>query len=143
MMLIFASFSCQRGNATFKNGPGLEHLPGLESMQGAHHTQTCFAEFRGPVGDKCANAMANLHHAHGREISYSGAQTGATDFKLPCEFALGRNFVSGLQSSVFNERADVVNHLHRSVGRRFVVLYPRHKKWSTFLKIKKNRTRRD
>ena len=123
-MFFLATLGGQCGEMALKNDASLKHLPGLKTVQRAHQAERCLAKLGRAVGDKGSNAMADLHHAHGREVSDAGAQAGAADFERAGELALRRNFVAGLQRSILDEGTDVVNHMHRAMGIRFVLLSP-------------------
>jgi len=69
------------------------------------------SEFRWAVGNKRTYAVADLHHADGGEVANARAQAGAADVERFGKFAFRRDFVSRLQSAVFNLGPDVVDHL--------------------------------
>src|SRR5208282_1938526 len=119
MMLLSTSLGSQRSEAALQNDARLKHLPCLKTMQRAHKAQGSFAEVRGTVGNKCAHAVPNLHHAHRRQIPDSCAETGPAHLEGPSQLALGWNLVARLQGPVLDQGTNVVDHLHcpMAIGR--------------------------
>ena len=102
-MLFLAPFGRERGKTAFQDDAGLEHLPGLKSVQRAHQAERGFAEIRRSVGNECAHTVPDLHHPHGGQIADTGAQTGATDLEGARKLAFRRNLISGLQGSILDQ----------------------------------------
>src|ERR1700733_11790138 len=96
-MLHAATFGGQGGELTFQNAPGLEHLPRLETVEGAEEVEGRLSDLGGPIGDEGADTRANVHHSHGREIANAGTQAGSADAQPSGKFAFGRYTIAGLQ----------------------------------------------
>ena len=96
-------------------------------MQGADEAERGGPELRGAVGDEGADAVADLHDAHGSHITDAGAEAGAADFEGAGELAFRWYLVAWLQGSALNKGADVVNHLHREVCIALFFFHPGHK----------------
>ena len=126
-LLLLAALGGQGGQMALKDDAGFKHLPGLKAMQGADKTERGGSELRRTVGDEGANAVADLHDAHGCHVPDAGAEAGAADFEGTGKLAFRRNFVARLEGSALNQGADVVNHLHRTMSIRLFFLHPRHK----------------
>jgi hypothetical protein len=115
MVLVFASFSGKGGKIAFKNDARLKHLPGLEAVKSPHPTEGRLAEIRRAIGNKGSNSVPDLHDSHGCEIPNAGTETGPAYLERAGKFALRWDLVAGLQHSLFNQRANVVDHFHGSV----------------------------
>ncbi len=95
-VLLAAALGGQGGELALEDAAGFEHLPGLETVQRTEQTEGGFAEFRRAVGDEGADAVADVHNAHGREIADACAEAGAADAQLAGKLALRRNAIAGL-----------------------------------------------
>src|ERR1039458_2187485 len=110
-----------------KDDAGFEHLPGLKAVQGADKAQGGGSELRRTVGNEGADAVTDLHDAHGGHVTDASAEAGAADFEGTGELAFRRYFVAWLKGSTLDQRPDVVNHLHRTMSIRLFFFRPRHK----------------
>lgn len=115
-VLFAAAFGGESGELAFDDAASLEHLPGLKVVEGAEEREGGLAQFGRAVGDKGADAVANIENAHGDEIADAGAEAGAADAELAREFALGRDAAAGLQRSGLDQGTDVMNDAHGHVG---------------------------
>ena len=127
VMLFSSALGGQGCETALKQDAGLEHLPGLKAVERAHEAERGFADVGRSIGYEGADAVANLHDAHGGEIADAGAEAGAADLEVAGELALGREFVAGLERATFNQGANVVDHLHGSVRFGHFRFNPRHR----------------
>jgi glucuronate isomerase len=142
MVFFPAAFGGQFRQVAFKNQARFKHLPGLKSVQYTHQTERRFAEFRWAISHKGSNAVSHLHHAHRCKVTDTCAQTGPADLEIARELALRRDFVSGLKSAILHQMADMVDHMHRSIGVRCFLLHPRHRSWPLLkFRVIRNNTR--
>ena len=81
-------------------------------MKGSEDGEGAGVKRGGPGGDEGSGAVAAFENAHGREEADAGAETGAADFQLAGEFALGGETVAGVYLATADEGADVLDDLH-------------------------------
>lgn len=116
MVSFFAALRGQSRQVALEDDAGLEHLPGLKSMQSAYEAEGGLADIGGTISNKGSYAVADLHDPHRGQVADACPKARPADFEGERKLALRRNLVAWLQSAVFNESANVVHHLHRAVA---------------------------